>query len=438
MKLLVVSCECCVGLLEISMKKIIFAILVFVLPLSVFAAWECESEADCSKGMKCNNNLCVVDQSKFSTYAVVTITEGENSPNDLGSNKIFVTYPATDQILGQLAVEAVQGDADGKYFLIKEINLNTTIYSSTSKVTASDIKLVYDENGNGVVDSGEEVVAVDESEQTNMPKLVFDQTKASYGMNKVENFLVLGSFTAEGELDPNIQFGVIFKPFEGSGDKKEPQVIISNAGDVALTSIPENIAFPKFTFELESGYFLLSSGKYFPEAPLWPEMNGVHTIMHLRVKALGSDNELKALNIKLEGSAVSYGNGVKRLAIYSDDNNDGKGDTKLVETVFETESETIANQALMTFPSGTFALKKGEEAFLVVEAELEFYSSQVTTFYISNGDVQLLNSETVLGINIATEEFRYNCNETDERCRLKPGENPEQEEEDGCSILFIR
>ena len=423
------------------MKKIIFAILVLVLPLSVFAAWECESEADCSKGMKCSDGTCIIDQKKFSSYAVVAITEGENSPNDLGSNKIYVQHPAKDFVLGQLAVEAVHGGADGKYFLFKELNLKTVI-PNTTRVTASDIKLVYDANGNGVFDSDEKVVATDVSEIPNKPQLVFDQTEASYEMNKAENFLILGSFSVEGELDQSFEFGVSFELFEGSDEDAEPLVTISNAGDVGISSMPKKITFPRFVFEPESGFFLFSSGKHFPEAPLWPEMNGVHTIMHLRAKALDGDNELKALNIKLYGSAVSYGNGVKKLTVYSDDNNDGKGDTKLVETVFEAESEAeteaVVSQALMTFPSGAVALKKGEEAFFVIEAELEFYSGQVTKFYISqNGDVQLSNSESVVGVEISTQEFRYTCDETDEGCRLKPDENIEPEDDGGCSLILM-
>lgn len=410
------------------MKKMFLAVIVFVLPMSVFAAWECDTEADCSKGMKCLDSSCKIDLGKFSSYAAITVTEGENSPNDLGSNSIFVSHPATDLVLGQLTVKAVYGGADGKYYLFKELNLKTIV--SSSYVTASDIKLVYDENGNGVFDPNEKVVALDESEQKNSPKLVFDQKYASYLMNKAENFLILGSFTVEAELDKKWEFGAVFRPFEGT----EPQAVMTCAGIVDLASAPKDVAFPRFVFEPDTGHFLLSSGEFFPHAPQWPEMNDVHTIMHLRAKALASDNELKALNIRLNGTAVSYGNGVKRLTVYSDDNNDGKGDTKLVERVFE----TVASQALLTFPAGSIALKKGEEKFLVVEAELEFYRGQVTKFYISqNGDVQLANSETVIGVTISTEDFKYNCKETDEGCRLNPDDIPDTADEGGCSALLI-
>ena len=411
------------------MKKMFLAIIVFVLPLSVFAAWECETEADCSKGMRCLDSLCKIDSDNFSSYAAITVTEGENSPNDLGSNNIFVPYPATDVVLAQLTVEAVHGGADGKYYLFKELNLKTIV--SSTKITASDIKLVYDENGNGIFDSNEKVVALDESELKNRPKLVFDQKRASYLMNKPENFLVLGSFTVEVELDQKWEFGTVFNPFEGA----EPQAVITCAGDVVLASVPASVVFPRFVFEPDTGHFLLSSGEFFPTAPQWPEMNAVHTIMYLRAKSLDSDNELKALNIRLDGTAVSYGNGVKRLTVYSDDNNDGKGDTKLVEKGFE----TLASQALLTFPAGSIALKKGEEKFLVVEAELEFYSGQVTKFYISqNGDVQLVSPETVMGVTVSTQEFKYNCDETDEGCRLNPDDIVETVDEGGCSVLLIK
>lgn len=410
------------------MRKIIFATIVFVLPVSIFAAWECETESDCSKGMKCSSGICTVDQTKYSTYAAVTVKEGENSPNSLGSNRIYVEHPATDIVLGQLAVEAVHGDADGKYFLFKELKLKTIV--SSSKVAASDIKLVYDENGNGVFDSSEEVVATDMSEQLNRPQLVFDQTKAAYEMNKTENFLVVGSFSVEGDINTSWEFGVEFNPFLGS----EQQADISNAGDIVLASVPQSVTLPRFVFEPDTGHFLLASGKHFPEAPLWTEINGVHNVMHLRAKALDADNELKALNIRLDGTMVSYGNGVKRLTIYSDSNNDGKGDAKLVEYI----PEAIASQVLLTFPAGSVSLKKGEEAYLVVEAELEFYSGQITKLYISkNGDVQLAVPETVIGVTVSTEELDYDCDETDDNCRLKPDENADSVDDGGCSLIMV-
>lgn len=410
------------------MKEIILATIVFVIPFSVFATWDCESESDCSKGMKCSDGSCVIDQSKFSSYAAVTVKEGENSPNALGSNRIYVEYPAKDLVMGQIEVEAVHGDADGKYYLIKEMKLKTIV--SSTMVKASDIKLVYDENGNGKYDSNEEVVATDVSEQANRPQLVFDQTKASYQMNKAEHFLLLGSFTVDGELNRAWEFGLEFSPFAGS----EEQMELSNAGDIQLAAVPQNVTLPRFVFEPDTGHFLLASGKYFPEAPIWPEMNDVHTIMHLRAKALDKDNELKALNIRLDGTMVSYGNGVKRITVYTDDNNDGKGDSKLVDYI----PETLESQALLTFPAGSVNLKKGEEKFLVVEAELEFYSGQVTKFYISkNGDVQLSNSETVMGVTVSTEKFDYNCDETDENCRLEPGEDDGSGDDAGCALITI-
>jgi hypothetical protein len=83
-------------------------------------------------------------------------------------------------------------------------------------------------------------------------------------------------------------------------------------------------------------------------------------------------------------------------------------------------------------------LNKGEEKFLVIEAELEFYSGQVTRFYISsNGDVQLTSPKTIIGVELKTEEFKYNCDETDEGCRLNPDDVVETNDEGGCSALLI-
>lgn len=405
------------------MKVFIFAVFLFSF-FNVSAAWDCTSESDCSEGMTCHEGTCITPSANFSTYAAVTLNKGENSPNSLGSNKIFVAHPAVDVVLGQLAVNAYGGGEDNKRFLFKE--LTATVVTSSLDMVYENFKIVYDSNGNGIWDNSEKVVA--SSEQTGSTvKFVFGQKTASYKMNIVENFLLIGDFSIEKEISAIWDFGIDIKPFTGAN--------ITNAGTVDIAAVPDKISFPRHSFEPQTGYFLFASGKHFPKAPSWKEMNKTGNIMHIRTKSLSGSNEIKSINVRLEGTVVSFGNGVDRIALYSDDNNDGLGDTLISEMKDFSEPK---QSVLFQIPAGTLALDEGMEKHLVIAADLNFYNGQTTRFYISANDVILSQSMTVAGTAITTESFKYSCDESDPQCQKAPTDEILKEDEDtGCSIILI-
>ncbi|HPG36110.1 MAG TPA: hypothetical protein PLD55_08465 [bacterium] len=411
------------------MKRFFSASVFILFPFFVFSqAWECTDADDCSAGMTCHEELCIAPSANFSTYAAVTLKTGDNTPNSLGSKKIFVAHPAKDVVLGQLGIDSYAGGAEGKLYLFKE--LTVTVVSSSLDIKGTNFRLVYDNNGNGLFDSSEKVIATVESPEGSTVKFQIGQKTASYKMNVTENFLVVGDFSIDKELTSLWDFGVDIKPSTG--------ISISTAGgtgSVEIAAYPEKISFPRFSFEPESGYFLFASGKYFPKAPSWKEMNKTQTIMHIRTKALDGENEIKSINIRLDGTIVSFGNGVKKISLSLDNGNKGKADSLIEE---KTDFVTPVQNVQFQMPSGTLSMEEGEEKFLVVTAELDFYNGQTTQFYITANDVILSKNQQIAGATVITEQFKYSCDETDSECKKAPGNEPEEEDEStGCTVIYV-
>ena len=411
------------------MKKLLFVPAFLMCFVSLFAAssWECSGDTECPEGTTCNStsNTCVMTKGKVADYAAITLSLGENNPNSRGSDRIFVKNPANDLVIGQLAVNAYSGDGNGKLYFIKELSADLSVYPSS--IDFKDFKLVHDANGNGTADPSEKVVAEIPPEVSGI-KFELDQRYSAFKMNQVENFLIIGSFSTDKEITDVSKFNVTVK-----SDYIKTKTY-SGEGTVAATS---PINFPSFSFEPEKGYFLFTAGKHFPQAPSWKEMNKEQEIMHLRLKALDGANELMTLKIELSSPTVSFGNGIKKISLCTDKNNDGKCD----ETIAELSDFTTPQQAVVfQIPSGKIQLNEGEETFLVVKADIDFYKDQNTNFYINDSDVTLKTRQKIAGTPVRTDNFRYSCKEDDPDCQLKPEEPAAAEEESsdsGCTLLFV-
>ncbi|HRZ79322.1 MAG TPA: hypothetical protein P5044_04875 [bacterium] len=412
------------------MKKLVVIIVSAVLYFNLTAVdWSCESPDDCSEGMDCKDNSCIVTTSTFSTYAAVTVTAGLKNPNSLGSKRIFVEHPAKDIVLGQLAVNAYNGGDEGKRFLLKE--LNAVVILSSTLIAPENMRLVYDSNGNGLFDSSEQVVGTNISETAGKVQFELGKKTASYKMNTAENFLIVGDFSMGQAVEKIWEFGMEFRPFQGS----EEQIKVTNAGDVAVASLPDKVTLPRFAFEPEKGYFLFASGRYFPAAPSWRDMNKEQNIMHLSVKALDGGNSVKSISVRLNGNIVSYGNGVKKMSLYIDSDGDGDGDELISE---QADFQMPVQLVKFDVPAGKADLAQGEEKYLVIKADIELYNGQTTLFYINENDVVLSTYKLFAGLPVSTGEFKYSCDETDSECNPAPSEEEEAvDDEGGCSLLFI-
>lgn len=411
------------------MKKLVLVPLFLTFFVSFLSAdsWECSADTECPEGTTCDSpsGLCVMTPGKVAESASITLSIGENSPSLRGSDRIFVANPANNLVLGQLAVNAYSGGNDGKYYFIKELSTDISVYPSS--IDFDDFKLVYDENGNGVEDPSERTVAKGVANGYGI-KFEIPQKYQAFKINKIENLLIIGSFSTEKEINDLAKFNATVK-----SDYIKTKTY-TGEGSVAATS---PIIFPSFSFEPDKGYFIFSAGKNFPKAPTWKDINKEQEIMQLRLKALDGANELLTLKIELYGTAVSFGNGVEKISLCNDPNGSGKCGEVIAE--FSEFSIEQQQSVLFTIPSGKVSLNDGEEKYLVVKAGLNFYKDQNTYFYITESDITLKTRQKIAGPTIKTESFKYSCKEDDPECRLKPEETQEENEnsDSGCSLLFV-
>lgn len=399
--------------------------LIFFVSLYAEPSWECSGDGDCPEGTTCNStsNSCVMTKGKVSDYAAITLSIGENSPSSLGVDRIFVANPANDLVLGQLAVNSYAGGGEGKFYYIQELAADISVYPSS--LTFGNFKLVYDANGNGAAEPSERIVAEGAAEGYSI-KFEIDQRYQAFKMNQVENFLIIGSFSSETELSDFAKFNAAVR----SNYIK----VKTYTGDGAVAETAP-VTFPSFSFEPGRGYFLFTAGSRFPKAPAWTEMNKEHEIMHLKLKALDGANELANLKVELYGTAVSFGNGIEKIALCTDPNGSGKCGEVIAElSDFAEEQQSV----ILQVPAGKVSLNEGEEKYLVIKASLNFYKDQNTYFYITESDVTMRTKQKIAGPTIKTENFKYSCKEDDPECRLKPEENQKEEGGDsGCSLLFV-
>jgi hypothetical protein len=407
------------------MKKIIFFLLMFLSSNIVYADFECISDSDCAEAMTCAMELCRMTAGKFSDYAQVEVKLGEKSPSAGISRNIFITHPAKDLVLGQFNISVSQNGAEGKYFVFRE--MDAVIAVSNQKIKASNLRLIYDVNGDGKFDGSDIVVSSIPDPEKNQLKFVLDQKKVTYRMNQDNNFIVTGDFEFDGEIEMLWPFGLEFTP---SSDLK-----ISNAGDVFIIS-HQKTSFAKYIFEPQKGYFIATAGEHFPSPPDWKNMNRENNIMHLRLKSVDGQNEVTSITLRTVGSSIKMGEGVKSVSVFTDNNRNGSGDDLLVKKTFLEGEELSA--VVINFPSGSLVLGEGEEKMLVIKADLFLYNKQTVQFMINDNDIGLKNRMSFAGLPVTTDVYRYSCDEEDPLCNVIQEDSVEEEESDGgCSILVL-
>jgi len=408
--------------------KSFFAALILSVCFQIQAInWECVSDSDCSEAMRCIDELCRTTQGMFSDYAQVEIKIGENSPVSGGSQNLFTPNPSKDIVLGQFDIKATQNGADGKYFILTEVNAFIPV-SNSEKIKGSNFRLVYDRNGNGLFDSSDVVLSQADSAVSSRVKFEVDQKNATYQVNKSNYFLVVADFDFDGVVNNLFPFGLEFSA-------PASDFSIMNAGNVFIIS-SQKIIFTSFMFEPDSGYFVFTSGEHFPNPPEWKNMNRLLDVMHLRLKSIDGNNELKSITIRTMSNSMKFGENVKRVLIYHDKNGDGKGDELISERSFSVGDDI--SSVKIDIPQGSLNFNQGDEKRVVISVELFLYNGQSAQFRINDNEVVLQNMMKFAGLPVSSRNFKYECDESDAQCNVLVEENVDEGgDEGGCSLLFF-
>ena len=362
----------------------------------------CTKKEDCQEGFICDteSGACIEDPSMVKCQnSEITASMGKNSPN---SKVIFISNPQTDLVIGQLELA---GTGEDCYLNLDSIKLKFNV--KDANINLSNIKMYKDNNSNGVVDAEDTLLAKVDSVSSGHVSFSASNPENRLWSNKKNNIL----FT----LDANYKEGAAIQNSATFATSIENEgVIISDGGNPSVKGLP--VEFSEFQFEPAEG-FIVTKGMHDPEVPAKSEMNKFQDVLQLRVTAKGADETIKKMTIKVpKNNMASFGGGIKKLAVYEDTDNDGKGDVELASTT--SFDGTQKHQFTLSFD-----VPKDTDKYLTIKAEPALSDGQIFQIQVSAISV---NSLDVLGLPVDSRPYEYVCNPDLEDCGGDDG---------GCSIV---
>jgi len=378
---------------------------------------ECEKNEDCEAGETCNEDgNCVTDTSKLTNAVKVTVAQGKNSP--INSSAIIIPAPSEGLIMGQFTIMAEGSADDDKFFNFKSV---TTSVEKNTNVTFSNIKLVYDADGDGSVSDGEPVIAEPLGEDSNTIAFALKAASQLYKAGVLHHFLMVldAAYQTPDDIPTNTAFNLNI-----DGDVSFE---IKDAGNPEVTVTDAPIEFVQYAFEPTRESFIFTKGPVDPPVPEMKNLNKNVAVMQIRSKAVSHTNALEKIRIKTTSKSVRFGDGIKEIKLYLDTEADGfYVGNELLGSAVVAEAGTTVNLELFT----PLSYAADEEKMLLVVCDFNIPKDQMAQIEISSGKVYLDQTVDVLGLSLTSKEFWYRCEEGDLTCGVV-------EEDAGCSLTTV-
>ena len=378
---------------------------------------ECTKNEDCEDGEICDGNgNCVTDTSKLTNGVKVTIAEGKNSP--VNSSPIIIPAPTTGLVMGQFSVMAEGSVDDEKFFNFKSV---TVAVNKEGKSTFSNIKLVYDADGDGSVSEGEAVIAEPMGEDTGTIAFAVKSGNQLYQAGVLHHFLMVldATYKTPEDIPSDTTFNL---DIEG-----EVSFDIKDAGDPEVTVTDAPISFVEYAFEPTGENFIFTKGPIDPAVPNMENLNKSVAVIQIRSKAVSHSNSLEKLRIKTTAQSVMFGNGIKEAKLYLDADGDGSYEGNV--PIGSTTVNEASNVAVLELYS-PLSYAENEEKMLLLVCDFNIPEDQMAQVEIASGKVSLKESVSVLGLPLKSKEFWYRCEEGDLTCGVV-------EDDAGCSLTTV-
>jgi len=381
----------------------------------------CTKDEDCGIGQTCKKGTCQTDSSLFIKNAKIKVAAGKNTPVSDDSS-IIIASPANKLVAGQFTVIA-STEEEGKNFSVESLTASLEIKDSNTKF--SNLKLVHDSNGNGIVDSGEPVAAESQGVGNgNIATFAFKNGHANYPANELHHFLIVADVKYESDQD--IPLDTTFRFF--IEDISNFKFVNIGQSSVEMASTP--LKFARFSFEPTVEAFVFTKGTVEPPIPPLNEMNKKPAgMLQIRAKSIKSSEQIKKITIKTQSKSVKFFEGIKSLSLYIDANKNAAYDENeklLVKVVPEDASSTLD----MVFDR-PLSFNADEEKTLLFVAEFDLQQDQMASISIQQGKVKLENTKkTIIGLPVKSKEFAYKCEEGDLTCAV-------EESDGGCAITAV-
>ncbi len=363
----------------------------------------CKKDEECGNGKVCQNGTCVADSSLFAKDAKVTVAAGKNSPVS-GEAPIIVQSPADKLVMGQFSVIASSEEQD-KFF--KFASVIASLENNDSNTLIQNIRLVYDKNGNGLVDEGEPEVTDPQSENSKTVNFALKSDSATYPVNELHHFLIVAdaSYSKE-EVPSNTVFGFYI----------EESAMFKFGEETALpcemAETPLN--FAEFSLEPTVESFIFTKGGTEPAIPALSKMNSKPvSVIQIRAKSIAHADAVKKFTVKTTGKSVKFNDGIKKLYLYYDINKDASYESE--ELIASFVPDTVTGSIEFDLPT-PLSFAADEEKYLLLVADFNLPKDKTAQLEISKSKFKLESGDSPIGLPIRSKEFTYGCEEGDLTC----------------------
>ena len=366
---------------------------------------ECNDDSDCPEHYFCdpNTHQCVKQDASWCTDATVSFGLGINALLN-GGGKLIVPAGTQDLVVGQFTMNAEDCAATKGFELV---TARFALAKDDQKIEISNLELIYDKNGSGTADPGEEVLATAATPDSTGVYFILDNEKNFFHGNGDLSFLIRADV---GYQETQIPGGASFF-FSIAGPES---FAMEDAGTAVADGDP--ITFAKFQIEPTGNYnyFIVTRGLNDPSVPAPADLRKEVPMLQLRTKALAKSNDINffRINIPTSGDAL-FGHGIRSLSLYFDIDNDGlpDGDPFIKRTSFSYSREITFQGDVLEAALGYIV---NEEKHIIITCDLtDLCGSQKAVIEVEKGGILLSdNTQKVEGLPIRSKEF-YDINSTD-------------------------
>ncbi len=384
---------------------------------------ECSETNPCPEGYVCDleTGECIFDPPPWCND--ITLSTEVKDAQDL-SAPMIIPAGTEDLVLGRFRIATLDCPYT-KFF--KFVSLRVAVIEEDINIRQSNMELIYDENGNGKVDEGEEVLAVVAAPDSYGAYFVLDQNANLFSGGEPHDFLIRSHVGYEYATIPNEAiFNVAIESNESFA--------FETSGTVEATGAP--LSFNKFQVESSGPYFIVTRGLNDPSVP--EDVRQDIPLLQLRTKSLSMSDKIRRIVVSTAGEEyATFGkNGIRALSLYLDTTGDGVPDGEPIATVtsFASPTEAVfegeAIESQLTF-------EQGEDRFLIINGDLtELPGGETARLVVKRGDVVTMNTtRPIYGPPVYSKEFYQECSLQD--CEA-PDDDTVKPKDDGCgcSVVF--
>ncbi len=392
---------------------------------------ECNTDSDCPNFFKCKETdggkQCVEDSSKLCTGSKITVEEGKNSPAKGDNSSVIIPKDNDDLPLTVAQFTLMSGDncPETNAFSFDSVTFNLD-RGGDKKIHLSDFKLIYDENGNGKVDAGEKVVATSSKVESENVKFILDKKNRFFSGKKLHYFLMQAKVDYAGTTVPDsttFQFSLY----------SSSSVIVHDAGKGASAATVDlnEISFATFMLEPDGDYFIVTRGPNDPPVPSIDKMNDFIPVLQIKTKSMNAVNAISSIKFRVPDTYAKFGEGIKKIAIYLDSNNNGIADPNEMEVASVSDFDKGTSVVLSGLDSKISYTPKSIR-YLIVYCKFDLADKEKAKIEIpQSGGVVLQDSQKYIkNLPLRSKEFKYEC---------LPGEecNSRKSNDSGCGCSVV-